>query len=69
MRLDQEHTITFTAAELAAILSLALSTLTEEVPPDPEFQLLQNSLVSVAEKISAEIGFAPVSIPDPVHVD
>lgn len=61
----QDHTITFTTEELAGILAVVLPAL-DEAPEG--FERLENSLVSVAEKISLELGLSPLSIPEPVHV-
>ena len=64
----QEHNLTFNTAELAGILAVVITVLEEKPDGDVETHVLENSLVSVVEKISIELGLSPVSIPDPIHV-
>ncbi len=63
----QNHEMTFKTDELATILTLVLQVLAEE-KPEEEFAPLIKCLVSIAEKVSLEMGFSPISIPDPVHI-
>ena len=62
----QDHQMTFKTDELAGILSCILATLSEDQPYG--FEALNNALVSVAEKISVELGMSPINVPDPVHI-